>query len=130
MVSLFSLFERIKVHQYDDLLLLILKDTVHHGDVKEVTIGDDGVLRMRGRICVPNMDGLRELILDEAHSLRYSIYPGTVKMYHDLKQYYWWRIMKKDIVVYVARCLIYQQMKYEHQRPDSFLQRLDILEWK
>ncbi|XP_070039371.1 uncharacterized protein [Nicotiana tomentosiformis] len=45
------------------------------------------------------MDDLRELILDEAHSLRYSIHPEAMKMYRDLKQHYWWRRMKKDIVV-------------------------------
>ncbi|XP_070017767.1 uncharacterized protein [Nicotiana sylvestris] len=41
---------------------------------RDVTIGDDGVLRMQGWISVPNMDGLRELILEEAHSLQYSIH--------------------------------------------------------
>ncbi|XP_070032454.1 uncharacterized protein [Nicotiana tomentosiformis] len=39
-----------------------------HGDARDVTIGDDGVLRMQCRICVPNVDVLRELILQEAHS--------------------------------------------------------------
>ncbi|XP_070056906.1 uncharacterized protein [Nicotiana tomentosiformis] len=62
-VSHSSLFERIKARQYDETYLLVLKDTVQHGDAKEVTIGDDGVLRMQGQICVPNLDGLRELIL-------------------------------------------------------------------
>ncbi|XP_070032531.1 uncharacterized protein [Nicotiana tomentosiformis] len=47
-----------KERQYDDLYLLVLKDMVQHGDAKDVTIGDDGVLRMRGQICVPNVDGL------------------------------------------------------------------------
>ncbi|XP_070046013.1 uncharacterized protein [Nicotiana tomentosiformis] len=88
------------------------------------------VLRMNGRICVPNVDGLRELILQEGHSSRYFIYPGTTKMYQDLRQHYWWRRMKKDIVGFVARCLNCQQIKYEHQRPGGFLQRIDIPEWK
>ncbi|XP_070014868.1 uncharacterized protein [Nicotiana sylvestris] len=39
-------------------------------------------------------------------------------MYRDLRQHYWKRQMKKDIVEYVARCLNCQQVKYEHQRPD------------
>ncbi|XP_070005741.1 uncharacterized protein [Nicotiana sylvestris] len=74
----------------------------------------------RGRLCVPNIDGLRERILEEAYSLRYSIYPGATKMHRDLRQHYWWRRMKKDIVEYVARCLNCQQVKYEHQRPGWF----------
>ncbi|XP_070008141.1 uncharacterized protein [Nicotiana sylvestris] len=84
----------------------------------------------RGRVCVPNMDGLRELILEEAHSARHSIYPGAAKMYQDLQQHYWWRRMKKEIVAYVARCLNCQQVMYEHQRPGGLLQKIEILEWK
>nr|XP_016489097.1 PREDICTED: uncharacterized mitochondrial protein AtMg00860-like [Nicotiana tabacum] len=53
-----SLFERIKERQCDDPHLLVLKDTVQCGDVKEVTIGDDGVLGVQGHICVLNVDGL------------------------------------------------------------------------
>lgn len=56
-VSQSSLFERMKACQYDDPHFLALKNTVHHGDTKEVTIGDNGVLRLQGRICVPNVDG-------------------------------------------------------------------------
>ncbi|XP_070050554.1 uncharacterized protein [Nicotiana tomentosiformis] len=98
--------------------------SVQRGGAKDVTIGDDGMLRLQGRICVPNVDGLWELILEEAHSLRYSIHRGATKMYHDLKQHNWrWR-MKKDIVGYVAQCLNFQQVKYEHSRPGGLLQRL------
>ena len=129
-VSRSSLFDRIRERQYDDPYLFVLKDMVHHGDARDVTIGDDGVLRMQGRICVPNVDGLRELILEEAHISRYSIHLGAAKMYQDLRQHYWWRRMKKDIVGFVARCLNCQQVKYEHQRPGGLLQQIEILEWK
>ncbi|XP_070050821.1 uncharacterized protein [Nicotiana tomentosiformis] len=70
---------------------------VQHGDAKAVTIADDGMLRMQDQIYVPNVDGLRELILEEAHSSRYSIHLGAAKMFRDLRQHYWWRRMKKDI---------------------------------
>uniref|UniRef100_A0A1S3XDL7 Uncharacterized mitochondrial protein AtMg00860-like n=1 Tax=Nicotiana tabacum TaxID=4097 RepID=A0A1S3XDL7_TOBAC len=46
------------------------EDTVQHDDAKEVSISDDGVLQMQGRLCVPNVDGLHELFLEEAHCLR------------------------------------------------------------
>ncbi|XP_070052650.1 uncharacterized protein [Nicotiana tomentosiformis] len=59
------LYERIREWQCDDPHLLVLKDTVRHGDAKQVAIGKGGVLRMHGHICVPNIDGLHELILDE-----------------------------------------------------------------
>jgi len=88
-VSRSFLYDCIRESQYNDPHLLVLKDTVQHGDAKDVSIGDDGVLRMQGRICVPNVDGLRELILEEAHRSRYSIHPGATKMYQDLRQHYW-----------------------------------------
>ncbi|XP_070037127.1 uncharacterized protein [Nicotiana tomentosiformis] len=84
-VSRSSLYDSIRERQYDDPHLLVLKDTVQYVYARYVTIGDDGVLRMQGRICVPNVDGLCELILKEACSSRYSIHPCAAKMYQDLR---------------------------------------------
>ncbi|XP_070036717.1 uncharacterized protein [Nicotiana tomentosiformis] len=84
MVSRSSFYTRIREHQYDDPHLLILKDIMQQGNAKEVTIGDDGVLQMHGWICMPSVDGLHELILEKAHSSRYSIHSGAAKMYQDL----------------------------------------------
>ncbi|XP_070054742.1 uncharacterized protein [Nicotiana tomentosiformis] len=122
--------ERIRELQYENPFLLVLKDMVYHNDAKEVSIRDDGVLWMQGRLYVPNVNGLRELILEEAHNLGDSIHPGAAKMYQNLRQHYWWRRIKKYILEYVDQCLIYQKAKYEHQRPDGSLQRLEIPEWK
>ncbi|XP_070031999.1 uncharacterized protein [Nicotiana tomentosiformis] len=69
-VSQSLLFKRIKARQYDNLHLLVHIETVLQGGSKEVTIGDDGVLRLQGCLYIPNVDGLRETILDEAHSSR------------------------------------------------------------
>ncbi|XP_070007567.1 uncharacterized protein [Nicotiana sylvestris] len=93
-----SLLGQIKARQFEDPHLAVLSETVLQGSAKEVSIGEDGVLRLQGRLCVHNIDGLRERILEEAHSSRYSIYPYDTKMYHDVRQYYWWQRMKKDIV--------------------------------
>ncbi|XP_070020181.1 uncharacterized protein [Nicotiana sylvestris] len=95
----------LRERQCDDPHLLVIKDTIQQSDAKEVTIGDDGALTVHVRLCVPNIDGLRELILHEAHHSRYSIHLGATKMYQDLRQHYWWRRMKKDIVEYVVRWL-------------------------
>ncbi|XP_070004354.1 uncharacterized protein [Nicotiana sylvestris] len=99
----------LRERQYDDPHLLVLKDKVQHGNARDATIEDDRVLRMQGWICVPNVDGLWELILEEAHMSRYSIHPGAAKMFQDLRQHYWWRKMKKYIVGFVAQYLNYQQ---------------------
>ncbi|XP_070040436.1 uncharacterized protein [Nicotiana tomentosiformis] len=113
----------VDVHDLANQFVSFLKDIVQHGDAKDITIGDDGMLRIQGWVCVPNVDGLRELILEEAHSSRYSFHLGASKMYQDLRQHYWWRRMNKDIVGFVARCLNCQQrigeVAYELALPPS-----------
>ncbi|XP_069144458.1 uncharacterized protein [Solanum lycopersicum] len=52
------------------------------------------------------------------------------KMYHDLKQHFWWSRMKRDTVDSIAKCPNCQQAKYDHQRPGRTLQRMPIPEWK
>jgi hypothetical protein len=51
-------------------------------------------------------------------------------MYWDLKDFYSWSSMKKEVAEYVAKCEICQQVKVEHQKPVGLLQPLLIPEWK
>ncbi|GJX44937.1 putative reverse transcriptase domain-containing protein [Tanacetum coccineum] len=71
-----------------------------------------------------------KLIMDEAHTSRYSVHPGADKMYYDLRDLYWWPGMKRDIAEYVSRCLTCSKIKAEHQKPSGFLQQPEIPEWK
>ncbi|KAF3683401.1 Cell differentiation protein RCD1 -like protein [Capsicum annuum] len=75
------------------------------------------VLRHHGRLYVPVVGDMRQLIFDEDYSSRYSIHPGATKMYQDLRGLYWWKGMKVDILKHVTSCLNCQQLKYEHQKP-------------
>ncbi|GKE82713.1 putative reverse transcriptase domain-containing protein [Tanacetum coccineum] len=70
------------------------------------------------------------LIMDEAHKSKYSVHPGAAKMYYDLRDRYWWTGMKKDIAMYVSKCLTCLKVKAEHQRPSGLLQQPEIPEWK
>nr|GFC04259.1 putative reverse transcriptase domain-containing protein [Tanacetum cinerariifolium] len=92
----------------------------------EFYLDDDHVLWQDTRLVVPNDASLREALLTEAHSSPFLVHPGSTKMYHDLKQYFWWSGMKGDVATFVARCLICQQVKIEHQRASGLLQQLDI----
>ena len=65
--------------------------------------GGDGVLRYKGRLCVPNVGELRKHILVEAHNSRYSINPCAKKMYRDLLEVYWWNDMKRDIEDFLSK---------------------------
>ena len=60
---------------------------------------------------MPNVDNLRSNILAEAHGSRYSIHLGSTKMYHDLKEDYWWEGMKRDISKLMEECPNCQQVK-------------------
>ncbi|KAL0405890.1 UNVERIFIED_CONTAM: Transposon Tf2-12 polyprotein [Sesamum latifolium] len=82
--------------------------------IKEAQTRDPFLLRMLERI---KQDGLREEILREAHNAPYAMHPGTVKMYRNLRPYYWWQTMKKDVAEFVAKCMTCQQVKAEHQAP-------------
>nr|GEY04850.1 retrotransposon protein, putative, Ty3-gypsy subclass [Tanacetum cinerariifolium] len=96
----------------------------------EFHLDDDNVLWQGNRLVVPNDATLREALLTEAHSSPFSVHPGSTKMYHDLKQHFWWSGMKGDVATFVSRCLICQQVKIEHQRASGLLQPLDIPIWK
>ena len=91
---------------------------------------DQGVLRFRNRLCVPNVDNLRQDILKEAHKSAYAMHPGSTKMYKTLRSFYWWPGMKRDVAKYVSECLVCQQIKAEHQLPIGPLQSLTIPQWK
>ncbi|GJS53054.1 putative reverse transcriptase domain-containing protein [Tanacetum coccineum] len=61
---------------------------------------------------------------------KYSIHPGSDKMYQDLKLLYWWPNMKADIATYVSKCLTCAKVKAEHQKPSGLLQQPEIPVWK
>ncbi|GJR45466.1 putative reverse transcriptase domain-containing protein [Tanacetum coccineum] len=82
------------------------------------------------RIWVPLVGDVRMVILNEAHKSRYYVHPRADKMYHDLRDMYWWLGMKRDIAIYVSKYLTCAKVKAEHQRPASLLQQPDIPEWK
>ncbi|XP_070019707.1 uncharacterized protein [Nicotiana sylvestris] len=86
----------------------------------------DGVLRYRGGLDVPDIAGLRDRTMSEAHYLWYSIRPRSTKMYHDIKEVYWWNDMKKNIAEYVTQCPSFQQVKIEHQKPGGLMQTIEI----
>ncbi|XP_070042695.1 uncharacterized protein [Nicotiana tomentosiformis] len=97
-----SLIVEVKEKQYEDPELVDLKERVPQQKKLLLELKGDGVLRYRGRLCVPYVAGLRDRIMSEAHYSWYSIHPGSTKMFHDTKDVYWWNDMKKNIVEYVA----------------------------
>nr|GEV95148.1 putative reverse transcriptase domain-containing protein [Tanacetum cinerariifolium] len=95
-----------------------------------VELRNDRALYYLDRIWVPLKGDVRTLIMDEAHKSKYSVHPGADKMYYDLRDRYWWSGMKKDIVVYMRKCLTCLKVKSEHERPSGLLRQPKIPEWK
>ncbi|GJS82887.1 putative reverse transcriptase domain-containing protein [Tanacetum coccineum] len=93
-------------------------------------IRSDGIRYFDKRVWLPLYGGLRELIMHESHKSKYSIHPGSDKMYQDLKKLYWWPNMKAEIATYVSKCLTCAKVKAEHQKPSGLLQQPEIPEWK
>ncbi|GKB45249.1 putative reverse transcriptase domain-containing protein [Tanacetum coccineum] len=77
----------------------------------------DRTLCLNGRSWLPCYGDLRTVIMHESHKSKYSIHPGSDKMYQDMKKLYWWPNMKADIATYVCKCLTCDRVKAEHQMP-------------
>ncbi|GJU49282.1 putative reverse transcriptase domain-containing protein [Tanacetum coccineum] len=90
----------------------------------------DGTLCLNGRSWLPCYGDLRTVIMHESHKTKYSIHPGSDKMYQDMKKLYWWPNMKANIATYVSKCLTCAKVKAEHQRPSGLLVQPKIPEWK
>ncbi|GJY26683.1 putative reverse transcriptase domain-containing protein [Tanacetum coccineum] len=90
----------------------------------------DGILCLHSRSWIPCYGDLRSVIMHESHKSKYSIHPGSEKMYQDVKKLFWWPNMKADIATYVSKCLTCARVKAEHQRPSGLLVQPEIPEWK
>ncbi|GJV22311.1 putative reverse transcriptase domain-containing protein [Tanacetum coccineum] len=71
------------------------------GMIKNLEPRADGTLCLRNRSWIPCFGDLMTLIMHESHKSKYSIHPGSYKMYQDLKKLYWWPNMKAKIATYV-----------------------------
>nr|GFB42987.1 putative reverse transcriptase domain-containing protein [Tanacetum cinerariifolium] len=73
------------------------------GEGEPFEVRSDGTKCLKGRVWLPLLGGLRDLIMLESHRSKYSIHPGSDKIYHDLKKLYWWPNIKADIATYVTQ---------------------------
>ena len=90
---------------------------------KSLEVKGDEVYYLMDRIWTPRHGGFREVVMKEAHNTRYSVHPGSDKMYLDLKKLYWWPNMKAEIATFVSKCLTCAKVKVEYQKPSGLLQQ-------
>ena len=122
------LIDRIREFQIQDPQIMKLRSEVESGQRGDLSLREreDGTVVMGQRLCVPDVGDVRREIMEETHSSAYAMHSGSTKMYHTLKEHYWWKGMKRDIAEFVSRCLTCQQVKAEHQKPAGLLQSLPI----
>jgi hypothetical protein len=120
----------IRKGQLEDAKMQEIKEQIKEDKTPEFSVDNQRTLWYKKHLCVPEIKEIRELILREAHDSSYSILPGSTKMYHDLKNRYWWYGMKRAIAEYVALCDNCQRVKTERQRPAGLLQPLKLPQWK
>jgi hypothetical protein len=126
----YTLEEEIRKGQESDEKIKEIKTQISLGKAPDFTEDEQRTVWFKKRICVPEIEHLRQLILREAHDSAYSIHLGSTKMYQDLKEKYWWYGLKRDVATHVALCDMCQRVKAERQRPARLLQPLKVPEWK
>ncbi|GKA51495.1 reverse transcriptase domain-containing protein [Tanacetum coccineum] len=97
---------------------------------KAFEVHPDRTRCIKNQSWLPFFGGLRDLIMHESNKSKYSIHPGSDKMYQDLKKLYWWLNMKAIIVEYVGKCLTCSRVKAECQKPSGLLIQPEIPTWK
>nr|GEZ36720.1 putative reverse transcriptase domain-containing protein [Tanacetum cinerariifolium] len=73
-----------------------------HGMINKLEPRADRTLCLNNQSWILCIGDLRALIMHESHKSKYSIHPGSDKMYQDLKRLYWWPNMKAEIATYVT----------------------------
>ena len=91
-----SLESKIIELQKIDVGVFHIKRKMKEQETKHFRLDERGVLWFEDRLVVPKDRELRNQILDEAHSSKLSIHPGSSKMYQDLKTHFWWTKMKRS----------------------------------
>jgi hypothetical protein len=109
-----------------------IKKRMQEGDPKVACFRKDeqGTLWFKDRLVMPKKEALKMKIQDEAHTSRYSIHSASTKMYHDLRQQFWWTRMKHETAHYVSKCDTCRKVKANYMKPGGLLQPLSILDWK
>ncbi|KAI5339602.1 hypothetical protein L3X38_018874 [Prunus dulcis] len=64
---------------------------------EEWKLHSNGSLRYKDQIVVPRNQDIKEKIIDVANRTRFSMHPGSTKLYKDPKRMYYWRAMKREI---------------------------------
>ena len=103
--------------QKNDVELQKKVHMIKDGEYTDFSVKEAGSFYFQNKLCVPDDKELKKKLFLEAYNTVFTMYPRGNKMYQDLKQHYWWKEMKRDVIEYLSKCLTCQQVKAEHQVP-------------
>jgi hypothetical protein len=90
--------------QYMEMVAKLQQGKMLH-KVEDYKLEVDGTLLYKNRICVPNSQELRIMILEEMHNVPFVGHPAYQKIVATIKSHYFWLGMKKEITGYIVRCM-------------------------
>eukprot|EP00253_Pinus_taeda_P029813 PITA_29813 len=134
-VSLYisNLIEKVKsVGLQDKKYQQVRENLLQRVEDEEYRLTEDGLIRFKVRIYVPNSDEMKTLIMKEFHVKPYSGHLGYQRTLTvtAIKKSYYWTNLKKEVVDFVARCIECQQVKVKCKHLTGLLQCIPIREWK
>jgi hypothetical protein len=137
----FSFFNITLIASLKSEIIATQKNNKGMGDIKRRMLEGDpnvacfcedaeGTLWFKDRLVEPKKEALKNKITNEAHTSRYSLHPGSNKVYYDLRQQFWWTIMKHETARYVSECDTCRKVKAYYMKHGQLLQPLSITDWK
>jgi hypothetical protein len=96
--------------QYRDLVAK-LQQSERPQKEENYTLEAEGILMYKSRVYIPNVQGLKLVILREMHNVTYVGHLGYQKTVEAIKSHYFWPGMKREITEYIARCMECQNLR-------------------
>ena len=77
--------------QKDDVELQKKVQLVREGVKTDYSVKENGEVYYNNKLCGLDDKEVKNKLLYEDHNTVFTLHPRGIKMYQDLKQYYWWR---------------------------------------
>jgi len=125
--SMFSTYLKDKILEARnwDQQYVKIKESLQQGNAQQkfnyYELKEDVIVMYKDKVYVPNSNKLKNTAMREMHNVPYVEHPRYHKTITTIKSQYCWPWMKKEVVVYIARCLGCQKVKIEHRHPTRLL---------
>ncbi|XP_075486306.1 uncharacterized protein LOC142525905 [Primulina tabacum] len=121
--------ETIKLRQNQDPILTKLKEQVKEKKSQDLHIDEKGVLWMKGRLCVPHIENLRQEVMSEHINQNFGP-PRAVQDVQRFKEKFLVELNEEGCSRYISRCQVCQQLKMNINGLEDFFKTLGNSKWK